>query len=452
MSWKTMSSNDRNIKNLVSFIMPEAADGLDKSEEIALLAKHSKPRRTGFKPFKPTESTGFRPRQGDKPKTGSGQHQTQHQKQQQRRSPQRTDQCNYCKKFGHWARDCYKKKNDDEKSSKKPNRSWGRQAKPSSSDTPTKSWNLMARVAMDSIDEEANCSSDSESAKQHACSSGVATPEATYSEWAVDSGCTLHMTYNKDWLFNYKVLELPTPIHLGDGSVIAAVGKGEVHTCIGRMLNVYYVPSVSYNLYSIKSAALNGLKTVFNENGLNIFGDGQQIIEGYYDDGLYKIELYVRTGVSSEKALAVACKEIWHKRLGHVSYGTIDNMVKKNAVEGLKIGDEKEQCKECLEGKCTRTTHPTRTTEKAKKPGHSLHLDTVGPVSMKSLANSTYFVLSKDEYSSYKLVRFIELKSEIADQVKCIINIAEQETGNRCLKIHTDNGTEFVNHNLRLHG
>lgn len=123
LSWKTMSASDRNIKNLVSFIMSEAADGLEEADEVALMARQSGPKGRGFRA-----------------KTGSGQH-------RQRRGPQRSDQCNYCKKFGHWARDCYKKKNDDDEWNGKPDGSWGRPAKEESSDKPTKCWNLMAKVS-----------------------------------------------------------------------------------------------------------------------------------------------------------------------------------------------------------------------------------------------------------------------------------------------------------------
>ena len=39
LSWKTMSANDRNMTNLVSFILSEAADA-DKVDEVALVAKY----------------------------------------------------------------------------------------------------------------------------------------------------------------------------------------------------------------------------------------------------------------------------------------------------------------------------------------------------------------------------------------------------------------------------
>ena len=78
LSWKTMSANDRNITNLVSFILSEAADA-DKVDEVALLAKHQ---------AKDSKNRRYR------------------------RIKIRNDLCNYCKQPGHWSRDCEKKKAD----------------------------------------------------------------------------------------------------------------------------------------------------------------------------------------------------------------------------------------------------------------------------------------------------------------------------------------------------
>lgn len=77
-------------------------------------------------------------------------------------------------------------------------------------------------------------------------------------------------------------------------------------------------------------------------------------------------------------------------------------------------------------------------------------MDTAGPMSVIGLYGERFFLLAKDEATSYKKITCIESKNEIPDQVKLIISEAEYETGNKVLKIFTDCGTEYSNHSLRI--
>lgn len=139
----------------------------------------------------------------------------------------------------------------------------------------------------------------------------------------------------------------------------------------------------------------------------------------------------------------------WHKRFGHVNKSTIEKMAAKQVVKGLKIdSNDKSVCEGCAKGKCTKVPHGVRTSAKAKKPGIVLHFDTAGPIKEASLGNSRYLLLCKDEFSSYRICKFIETKSQIPDEVKLCISQTELETQNRVLKIVTDNGTEFKNFSL----
>lgn len=95
-------------------------------------------------------------------------------------------------------------------------------------------------------------------------------------------------------------------------------------------------------------------------------------------------------------------------------------------------------------GKYHKTTHHSRTTPKAKKPGLSLHFDTVGPIAEESLGGSKYFLLCKDEFSGYRIIKFVKYKSDIESQVKSCISQAQLEAPNRVLQIVSDNGSEFI--------
>ena len=47
--------------------------------------------------------------------------------------------------------------------------------------------------------------------------------------WLIDSGASSHMTRKKDLLTDYKDLEKPEKVSLGDSCTVEAVGIGSVH-------------------------------------------------------------------------------------------------------------------------------------------------------------------------------------------------------------------------------
>lgn len=138
----------------------------------------------------------------------------------------------------------------------------------------------------------------------------------------------------------------------------------------------------------------------------------------------------------------------WHARFGHISVDTIKKMNKDGSIDGLNIASRsQDKCPDCALGKCTRTNHNDRSTQKAMKPGISIHMDTL-PMMTRSLGGSKYALLAKDEYSGYRFAAFTDTKAQIKVKVKLVIAKAELETNNKVLAIHSDNGTEFVNREL----
>ena len=415
-TWKVMSAGDRSLENLVSFILSEAAD-VEKPEETALVAKQQQGNRNN------------RYQRSDKnrrKKNNGGQKHANRDSSPKDGKSNTT--CNYCKKPGHWVKDCRKlqrKNEEDGKSGGKKynsnNQSSSKSQREATDGKEETVWALMAKR--------------------------IDTPTIT-TNWIVDSGCTIHMTSNLEWITNYQPFEQALEIALGDDRVIHAKGSGTIITTLGEMRSVHYVPDITYNLYSIRSATKNNLQVQFEDDRLIFSCQDKRIITGYYTQGLYRINLEIKP--CKEKALTAATIDEWHQRLGHVSIDTIKRMAQTSAVEGLKIIENKDKiCEDCAMGKCKRSSHPSKTTSKVRKPGQSLHLDTAGPIPEPSLKGSRYFVLSKDEHSGYRQVTFVASKAEIPDQVKTIISSAEVDTGNKVLRIVTDNGTEFTNERLK---
>jgi len=68
-----------------------------------------------------------------------------------------------------------------------------------------------------------------------------------------------------------------------------------------------------------------------------------------------------------------------------------------------------------------------------------------GPMETPSLGGAKYFLLLKDDYTSYRNVYFIQHKSEVKRKIATFVKMAEIEIGNKIKTIRTDNGLEFIN-------
>lgn len=83
------------------------------------------------------------------------------------------------------------------------------------------------------------------------------TNTSDQSSWLLDSGASLHMTCNKQWLSDYTPLVSPVLIRLGDDQIIEAKGYGTVRTTNAVLHNFHYVPDIKTNLFSIPSTTNN---------------------------------------------------------------------------------------------------------------------------------------------------------------------------------------------------
>ena len=86
-------------------------------------------------------------------------------------------------------------------------------------------------------------------------------------------------------LYNW---EKPEEVTLGDGHVVKANGRGvvkieiecqrsqKVKNCV--LQDVFYVPSLSYNLVSVSKATKSGKTVTFDEDGCHILDECQKLI------------------------------------------------------------------------------------------------------------------------------------------------------------------------------
>nr|GFA40874.1 putative ribonuclease H-like domain-containing protein [Tanacetum cinerariifolium] len=231
------------------------------------------------------------------------------------------------------------------------------------------------------------------------------------------------MTGNRSLLKNFVEKFLGT-VCFGNIDFAVIAGYGDV--VIGSMTikKVYYVKGLGHNLFSVGQFCDKGLEVAFQKSTCFVRNeDGVDLLTDDRSSNLYTISLNEVASNSLTCLLAKASSSqswLWHQRLSHLNFATINNLVKKNLVQGLpKMKFEKDHlCFACEQGKIHQKHHKSKTDFASNKPLYLLHMDLCGLM----------------HEASNVIISFIK---------KTHVNLQLQVQ-----RIRTDNGTEFKNKTL----
>nr|GEU61193.1 hypothetical protein [Tanacetum cinerariifolium] len=152
--------------------------------------------------------------------------------------------------------------------------------------------------------------------------------------WIIDFGCSKHMTGNHSLLTNF-VEKFTGTVCFGNNDFVVIVGYRDV--VIGSMTikKVYYVEGLGHNLFSVEQFCDKGLEIAFRKSTCFVRNEnGVDLITGDRSSNLYTIALNEIALNSSSCLLAKApCLQswLWHQRLSHLNFTTINNLVKKKS-------------------------------------------------------------------------------------------------------------------------
>lgn len=166
-------------------------------------------------------------------------------------------QCYYCKKFGHIEKNCYKK-----------------------------------------AAESSNLKEENDVAEENLFLACLSAERTTYVDvWYLDSGCSNHMTGNKN-LFLDIDKSMTSEVRMGDNNRVKVCGIGTVVvlTKFGRKLlhNVMYVPGLAQNLISVGQLMKMGYLVAFKDDKCMIYGDeGKRLLSTIQmtSDRMFPLEL-----------------------------------------------------------------------------------------------------------------------------------------------------------------
>eukprot|EP00253_Pinus_taeda_P015448 PITA_15448 len=218
--------------------------------------------------------------------------------------------------------------------------------------------------------------------------------------WYIDSGCSKHMTGDKEKLESYSALEKGKKVSFGNDTPATIKGKGIAQLKENvKAGNVLYVDGLKHNLLSVSQMCDQRTEVIFRSNGFLVcdLDTGKTVIKGKITPN----NLYIFEEGQQQCYLSKDDEHwLWHRRLGHLSFSQIRKACKYQAVRDLpdiKIPDNT-MCKSCQFGKQTRTNFPEKEGS-ASMPLELVHTDTCGPFRKRTPRREEYLILFIDDFS-----------------------------------------------------
>nr|GEU77685.1 hypothetical protein [Tanacetum cinerariifolium] len=144
---------------------------------------------------------------------------------------------------------------------------------------------------------------------------------------------------------------------------------------------------------------------------------GNDLLTGSRRTDLYSITLQDTNSPNPICLMAKATSSqawLWHHRLSHLNFYTINLLSKNDIVVGLlKLKFIKDHfCSSCELGKAKRKSFHTKLTPSSKRRLQLLHMDLCDPMRVASINGKRYVLVIVDDYSRYTWTYFLRSKDE----------------------------------------
>nr|GEW49342.1 retrovirus-related Pol polyprotein from transposon TNT 1-94 [Tanacetum cinerariifolium] len=141
---------------------------------------------------------------------------------------------------------------------------------------------------------------------------------------------------------------------------------------------------------------------------------------------------------------------LWHHRLNHLNLDTINELARKDLVRGLpRLKFEKDHLySACQLGKSKKHTHLPKAENTNLEVFNTLHMDLYGPMRVQTIDGKKYILVIVDDYTRFTWVKFLRSKDETPKVVIKFLKQIQVDLNKTIRFIRTDNGIEFVNHDL----
>ncbi|GJU80641.1 putative ribonuclease H-like domain-containing protein [Tanacetum coccineum] len=163
----------------------------------------------------------------------------------------------------------------------------------------------------------------------------------------IDSGCSRHMTGNRSYLTDYKEIDGGFVAFGGNSKGGKITGKGKIRTGKLDFKDVYFVKELKFNLFSVSQMCDKKNSVLFTDTecvvlspDFKLTDESHVLLKVPRKDNMYSVDLknvVPQGGLTCLFAKATPDEsDLWHRRLGHVNFKTMNKLVKGNLVRGTK--------------------------------------------------------------------------------------------------------------------
>ncbi|GJU77531.1 putative ribonuclease H-like domain-containing protein [Tanacetum coccineum] len=273
-----------------------------------------------------------------------------------------------------------------------------------------------------------------------------------------NSGCLRHRTGNMSYLTDYEEIDEGYVAFGGNPKGGKITGRDTIKTGNLDFENVYFVKELKFNLFSVlkmcdkkNSVLFNDTECIVLSPNFKLTDESQVLLKVPRKNNMYSVDLKNRVpkgGLTCLFAKATSDgSELWHRRLGHINFKTMNKLVKGNLVSGLpsKRFENNLICVACQKGKQHRASCKSKIVSSISQPLHMLHIDLFGLTFVKSLMKKVYCVVVTNDYNRFSWVFFLATTDETNGKLKFFITRVENLIDQKVKVIKCDNGTEFKN-------
>ncbi|GJW16552.1 putative ribonuclease H-like domain-containing protein [Tanacetum coccineum] len=162
----------------------------------------------------------------------------------------------------------------------------------------------------------------------------------------IDSGCSRHMTGNNSYLSNYEEIDGGFVAFGGSTKGGKITGKGKIRTGKLDFEDVYFVKELKFNLFSVSQMCDNKNNVLFIDTecvvlslDFKLLDENQVLLRVPKKNNMYSVDLknvFPSGGLTCLFAKATLDESnLWHGRLRHINFKTMNKLVRGNLVRGL---------------------------------------------------------------------------------------------------------------------
>ncbi|GJT04006.1 putative ribonuclease H-like domain-containing protein [Tanacetum coccineum] len=162
----------------------------------------------------------------------------------------------------------------------------------------------------------------------------------------IDSGCSRHITGNMSYLTDYEEIDEGYVAFGGNPKGGKITRKCTIKTGNIDFENVYFMRELKFNLFSVlqmcdkkNSVLYNDTECIVLSPNFKLIDESQVLLRVPRKNNMYSVHLrniVPKGGLTCIFAKATSDEsKLWHRRLGHLNFKTMNKLVKGNLVRGL---------------------------------------------------------------------------------------------------------------------